>query len=175
VSLPKREVLQITTSVCKTLSIASQKLGIPLIVTRQYPKAFGPIVPEIDISHAKAYDKTKFSMLIPEIAQQLANTESVVLFGIEAHVCVLQTALDLLVEGKDVHLVIDGTSSQRQYDRLAAFSRLKNQPGVFLTTCESLLFQLLGDASHPTFKEISNIVKAHNDAKINPDIPVHSL
>ncbi len=61
-------------------------------------------------------------MIIPEVEKAIGSAESVVLCGIEAHVCVLQTALDLVERGIDVHLVMDGVSSMRQYDRLAAFT-----------------------------------------------------
>ena len=83
---------------------------------------------------------------------------SVVLFGIEAHVCVQQTALDLLRLGYDVHVVADGTSSQNDSDRTFAFERLR-QCGAFITTYESVLFQLLGDAKHPNFKAVQPIFK----------------
>jgi len=69
---------------------------------------------------------------------------------------------------------VDGTSSSRQWERLNAFARLR-QIGVFLTTTESLLFQILGDASNKDFKAISNLIKAHADAKIDPQLDSASL
>jgi nicotinamidase-related amidase len=61
-------------------------------------------------------------MVSDQVMQDIGESESVVLFGIEAHVCVLQTALDLLAKGKEVHIVVDGTSSMRQFDRVTAFT-----------------------------------------------------
>jgi nicotinamidase-related amidase len=93
---------------------AASILNIPLIVTEHYPKALGNTVPEIDIGQATLIaEKTKFSMWIPEVEQKVndLDSESVVLFGIESHVCVLQTAMDLLRCNKDVYIVADGVSS----------------------------------------------------------------
>lgn len=102
-------------------------------------------------------------MVIPEVDAKLdelfeGGLESVVLFGIEAHVCILQTALDLLQKGIDVHIVADATSSRSQSDRLIAFSRLR-QAGVVVSTCESTLFQLLCDKNHDKFKDIQALIK----------------
>lgn len=93
-----------------------------------------------------------------KVTDDSAEGPSVVLFGIEAHVCVQQTALDLLRMGYDVHVVADGTSSQNESDRAFAFERLR-QCGAFITTYESVLFQLLGDAKHPHFKLVQPIFK----------------
>jgi nicotinamidase-related amidase len=93
---------------------AASILDIPLIVTEHYPKALGKTVSEIDIQKAALIaEKTKFSMWIPEVEQKVneLGSESVVLFGIESHVCVLQTALDLLRSNKDVYVIADGVSS----------------------------------------------------------------
>lgn len=83
---------------------------------------------------------------------------SVVLFGIETHVCVQQTALDLLDGGYDVHVVTDGCSSRAPADRAAALDRMK-QSGAFLTTHESVIFELLQDSKHPNFKEVSALIR----------------
>jgi isochorismate hydrolase len=82
----------------------------------------------------------------------------VLLLGVEAHVCVLQTALDLLERGLEVHVVVDACSSQRPADRAAALARLA-QSGALLATSEMALFQLMRDAKHPSFKTISAMVR----------------
>jgi nicotinamidase-related amidase len=71
-------------------------------------------------------------------------------------VCVLQTAIDLLEEDYEVHLVCDGVSSQRQFDKSVAIERMR-QMGVFLTSFESCVFQIMGSAEHEKFKEISKL------------------
>lgn len=89
-----------------------------------------------------------------------------VLFGIEAHACVQQTAFDLLELGYHTHVVVDGVSSQVEVDRAVALERLRGV-GCFLTTSESLLLELLGDAKHPKFKEVSTLLKSR------PEDPLH--
>jgi hypothetical protein len=86
--------------------------------------------------------------------------KSVVLSGIEAHVCIQQTALDLIEQGYEVHIVADGTYSQRDADRDVAFERMRSA-GAFVTTAESALFMLLGDKDSPSFKAISQLCIAH--------------
>lgn len=76
----------------------------------------------------------------------------------KAHVCVQQTALDLLDRGVDVHIVADATSSRTQADRKFAFERMR-QSGAFITTHEALLFELMRDATHPKFKEVSALIR----------------
>lgn len=118
---------------------------------------------------APVFEKTQFSMLTEHVREYVheammvrgSRLQRVVLFGIETHVCVLQTAMDLLEQGVDVHVVVDGVSSQRVLDRTVALSRLQSL-GAFLTSTESLMLGLLGDAAHPKFKEVSEILKEHN-------------
>ncbi|KAJ3325883.1 Isochorismatase domain-containing protein 1 [Boothiomyces sp. JEL0866] len=140
---------------------ASEILQIPLIVTEHYPKALGSTFPEININSASLVaEKTKFSMWIPKVEDHVKslNTQTVVLFGIESHVCILQTTLDLLRNDIEVYLVLDGISSCNQPEMKVAVERMR-EAGAFLTTSESILFQLMGDATHKNFKEISGLIK----------------
>ncbi len=92
------------------------KLGVPRLVTEQYPKALGKTVPELGIDAAEVVAKMKFSMITPDVASILSakpQINHVILCGIEAHVCVQQTTLDLLAMGYNVHLICDAISSQR--------------------------------------------------------------
>ncbi|KAK4055093.1 hypothetical protein OIV83_000373 [Microbotryomycetes sp. JL201] len=143
-------------------------LKVPVVVTEQNRKALGATVSELPLSSLPTecvpawspLDKTKFSMVLPEVVKSLHDwgTKSVVLFGIESHVCVLQTALDLLERDIDVHVLADGVSSCNHGEVAIALDRLR-QAGAQVTTSESVLFQLMVDASHPQFKQVSGLIK----------------
>nr|XP_006007754.1 PREDICTED: isochorismatase domain-containing protein 1 isoform X2 [Latimeria chalumnae] len=138
-------------------------LGIPVIVTEQYPKGLGSTVQELDLTGTKlVLPKTKFSMVLPEVEAALLDVpgvRSVVLFGVETHVCIQQTALDLTGRGLEVHIVSDATSSRSMMDRMFALERLA-RAGIIVTTSEAILLQLVADKDHPKFKEIQNLIKA---------------
>uniref|UniRef100_A0A2K6EXL6 Isochorismatase domain-containing protein 1 n=1 Tax=Propithecus coquereli TaxID=379532 RepID=A0A2K6EXL6_PROCO len=127
-------------------------LGIPAIVTEQYPKGLGSTVQEIDLASVKlVLPKTKFSVVLPEVEAALAEipgVRSVVLFGVETHMWIQQTALEL------VHIVADATSSRSMVGRMFALERL-TRTGIIVTTSE-----LVADKDHPEFKEIQNVIKA---------------
>ena len=137
--------------------------GTRFVVTEQYPKGLGPTCS--DVAEAAAaqpalfkYEKTKFSMMVDEVDAAVGDAASFVLFGIEAHVCVLQTVADLRMRGKNVFVVVDGTFSQRDGDRDVAF-RTMERMGATLTTSEAVLFQLLGDKNHAAFKAVSALCR----------------
>lgn len=139
---------------------ASRVLGIPPIVTEQYPKGLGPTVPELGAADLKAHAKTSFTMMIEEVEkelQALGNPKQAILCGIEAHACIACTTFDLLEKGMEVHIVADAVSSRSQTDRLFALSRLK-QSGAYLTTTEAVVLQLVQDGKHPSFKEIRKVL-----------------
>ncbi|KAK9826062.1 hypothetical protein WJX74_009140 [Apatococcus lobatus] len=143
---------------------AFQALEIPILVSEQYPKALGSTVDEIKSllpDKNCIFEKTKFSMCIQELEAQLQkqpDRKQVVLVGIEAHVCVTQTALELLEGGYEVHVVTDAVSSSRLGDRATAIQRMM-QSGAFAVTSEMVMFQLCGGAKHPAFKTISTLAK----------------
>ncbi|CAK9036319.1 Isochorismatase domain-containing protein 1 [Durusdinium trenchii] len=149
----------------KAMLEAAKVMSIPVIVTEQYPKALGHTVEELDISQAKVFEKTNFSMCTHEFLQYFVGLQrkDVVIFGVETHVCVQQTALDLTSRGIQVHVIADGCSSQRTLDRQVAFDRLR-QAGCYVTTMESVLFELLRSKDAPEFKAISGIVKAYGES-----------
>jgi len=104
------------------MTSVAKALNIPVIITQQYTKVFGDTVKDCfadptDIEKYPIVDKKRFSMCVSEVNNELEklNRKSVVLFGIEAHVCVQQTCLDLLAKGDEVHLILDGISSQQPY------------------------------------------------------------
>merc|ERR1712178_657879 len=104
-------------------------------------------------------------MLIPSVEEKMqsicsGDLQHIVLFGIEAHVCIQQTVLDIITnwEGITVHVVADGTSSRSQMDRLYAFERFRHA-GAIVTTSEAVLLQLVGDKDHANFKQIQGLIK----------------
>ncbi len=136
---------------------------IPIIVNEQYKKGIGETIASLreltdDYPH---FEKTTFSCCGNEdglAAIKATGKKTVILAGIETHVCVLQTALDLLEEGLQPVLVTDCVNSRKQKDKDMAIQRLI-QAGVIPTTYESLLFELTVNAKNPVFKEISKLVK----------------
>ncbi|EGO01561.1 hypothetical protein SERLA73DRAFT_176917 [Serpula lacrymans var. lacrymans S7.3] len=153
----------------KMLKVA-KNMDIPVVVTEQNPKGLGPTVPEIDVAslgslHVATIDKTLFSMVTPEVKELLKarpNLKSVVLFGIESHVCVLQSALDLVEAGYNVHVIADGVSSCNKEEVPYALARIR-QSGGYITTSESAAFQLQRDSHSTTFKPFSKIIKDEKD------------
>ena len=143
-----------------------KQLDIPLVLTEQYTKVFGPTVSELRSiipSDSTCFEKTQFSMLTPDCINKLndLNKGQVLIVGIESHVCVLQTVLDLLENGKQVHVITDAVSSQRKHDRMVAIGRME-KAGAVLTTSESAIFDLLKDAQGKNFKACSALLKHHN-------------
>ena len=138
-------------------------LGIPTVVTQQYTKGLGPTVLAVAeaLGAFEPIDKTSFSCMDePVFAEALENSTkgTVILAGIEAHICVVQTALDLIREGYRVALVTDCIDSRDPLNKERTILRLA-QEGVVITTYESVLYELLGSAKAPEFKAISAIVK----------------
>ena len=140
-----------------------QAMGLPVLATEQYRKGLGPTVPPIAERLASAQDvfeKVRFSACIDPVRQRLANlgVRSVVLAGIEAHVCVLQTALDLIDAGLVTAVAVDAVSSRRSSDEEAARQRLV-EAGALPTTVESVLFELAVEAGTDRFRRILELVK----------------
>ena len=138
-------------------------LGIPIFVTEQYVKGLGPTVPEIArcIEGIERIEKSSFSCC-DEPKFQLALTSSgqsnVIVCGVESHVCVLQTVIDLKQNGYHPIVVEDCISSRKENDKRIALERMR-QEGVIITTYEAILFELLRYSGGETFKGISRLVK----------------
>ncbi|XP_043655434.1 isochorismatase domain-containing protein 1 isoform X1 [Drosophila teissieri] len=143
---------------------AGKILQVPLLVTEQYPERLGKTVCELDIGHACAnVSKTMFSMLVEPVRKSMTDIfggkpKTAVLFGLETHVCVEQTAFDLVNDGVDVWLVADCCASRLNQDRDLALERLRHI-GCNIATSESVIFNLLGDKDNKSFKEIASLVK----------------
>ncbi|KAL8656458.1 MAG: hypothetical protein Q9210_000251 [Variospora velana] len=138
-------------------------LNIPVFATTQNAARLGPICSELSLPQsAFQADKTAFSMLVPSLRSALesASTSSyqVAIVGIESHICVTQTTLDLLAAGHKVYVLADGVSSCNEGERGVAFARLARE-GAIVTTSEGWLYECMGDASIPEFKTIAGLVK----------------
>lgn len=143
------------------LNQASEFLNIPLIVTEQYPKGLGKTINRIYLPETCNYfEKTRFSIFTQEITDYLKslNRKTLILYGIEAHICLTQSALDALDEGYQVFYVCDAVASRKESNKKIAIKRLI-QNGIEMINTEMLLFELVNDAKHPNFKQISALVK----------------
>lgn len=140
---------------------AAQALGIPVWATEQYPRGLGPTVPELAELIPHRPDKTVFHCCaVPEFVEQLhgRHIEHVTLAGIEAHVCVAQTALELMSLGFRVQIAADAVGSRQAFDWDIALKRLQCA-GAVITTTEAVMFEWVERSDHPKFKAISELVK----------------
>lgn len=147
------------------LARAAGLLDVPVIVTRQYPEGLGDTLPALREAtpDAVSIDKRSFSCLAePRFAEQIGalGRRQVVVAGMETHICVAQTSLALLAEGYRVHVVADGVCSRRSVDREIALDRLR-AAGAEITVAESVIYEALGCAGTPEFREVLTLVKAH--------------
>jgi nicotinamidase-related amidase len=189
--------METVVNTCQYMTSICQVLNVPILVTQQYTKVFGPTIAEcfaggttIPPSSVPVVEKKKFSMLTDEVRGILAmdnkgdesspttscastttaaaataaafgNRPTYIVVGIEAHVCVQQTCLDLLEQDKyQVHIICDAVSSQQASDRIVALRRLE-RAGCFLTTAQSAAFMLLQSANHECFKQVSKLTVEH--------------
>jgi nicotinamidase-related amidase len=143
---------------------AAKNLAIPVLVTEQYPQGLGQTeqsVREALPNNAPIFEKTSFSCygasgFMPALDQ--TKRKQVILVGQEAHVCILQTALDLTEQGYQVHVVEDAICARKAENKFYALQRLQSQ-NVIITNYESVLFEWLRDAAHPDFKAISSLLR----------------
>jgi len=138
-------------------------LGVPVLVTQQYTRGLGPTIPELLglIQEFPLIEKTAFSCcdepgFIKAIAQ--AHKHFIIIAGIESHVCVLQTVIDLLERGYQPVLVEDCVSSRKANDKSTSVHRMRKE-GAIVTSYESILFELCRYSGTENFKSISKLVK----------------
>ncbi len=142
---------------------AAQILDIPILWCQQVPEALGPTVPEIAelLAGEEPIDKACFSCCGEERFTAELNAlgrEQVLLCGIEAHVCIYQTAMDLMEGGLDITIVADAVSSRTEQNRETALDRLSAE-GANISSTEMVLFELIKTARHPQFRQIARLVK----------------
>jgi nicotinamidase-related amidase len=136
-------------------------VGVEVLATEQYPRGLGPTVAPLAERLATRPEKVAFSCcavsgLIEGLRE--GRRSRVLLVGIESHVCVLHTALDLLAAGFQVYIAADTCASRYPRDHEMALRRLE-QAGAILTTAETAAFEWLGGATHPRFKQVSALVQ----------------
>lgn len=159
VMFDKDSLIERSVTLLKGLNI----LGVPMFISEQYVKGLGktdPAIAEAAGKH-KYLEKTEFSLC--DNSEMMAEIEAmgkknIIVCGIEAHVCVLQTVVDLKARGYNVILVTDCITSRKENDRKYAIKRARDE-GAVLTTSEAILFELLRKSGGDTFKAISKLVK----------------
>ena len=143
-----------------TLLEGAKALALPVIVTEQYPQGLGRTAPEV-AEHLPAgvepIDKVRFSAAEAD-GFDLDGRDQALVCGIETHVCVDQTVLDLLDAGVEVHVVADGVGSRTERNRELGLHRAE-RAGAVLTSVETALFELLRGSDAPEFKEVQALVK----------------
>jgi len=138
-------------------------LGLPVIVSEQYPRGLGPTVEPLAeiLEQAPKLDKITFSCMADQALEERirrSGCATLLICGIESHVCVLQTVLDALASGFKVHVAADAVSSRSPLNKRIALERMKNA-GAVITCTESALFELLYKAGTAEFKKISALIK----------------
>jgi nicotinamidase-related amidase len=148
----------------KVLLRAAEELALPVTVSEQYPKGLGRTVPDLQTNTAVVMEKTAFSCWRDEaikkhmIAHHDGGRPLVIVCGIEAHVCAMQTSLDLAAMGFGVFAVADAMSSRKAESAALAFDRLQ-QNGVQVVNTEMVVFELLEKAGTAQFKALSALIK----------------
>ena len=143
-----------------TLVEGAKAMGVPVVVTEQYPKGLGETVPEVADhlpEHTEPIDKVAFSAAAAE-GFDLGDRDQALVCGIETHVCVNQTVADLLGASREVHVAEDAVSSRTADNKRIGLNKMERS-GAVLTSVETALFELLGGSDAPEFKEVQALVK----------------
>jgi nicotinamidase-related amidase len=147
---------------------AAEALHLPAWATEQYPEGLGPSVPEIAAIIADRPSKSTFHCCaVPQFLEKLygRNVRHVTVCGIETHVCVAQTAIELLRLGFRVQVAADAVASRHKLDRDVSLRRLE-QAGAVISTTEAVLFEWVERADRPEFKLISELVKSYEPQRV---------
>jgi nicotinamidase-related amidase len=143
-----------------TLVEGADALGLPIVVTEQYPKGLGSTVPEV-ADHlpdsVRPVEKVRFSAAEAD-GFDLGGRGQALVCGIETHVCVSQTVLDLIDDGVEVHVASDAVGSRTAENRELGLHKAE-RAGAVLTSVETALFELLGGSDAPEFKQVQELVK----------------
>jgi nicotinamidase-related amidase len=141
---------------------AAHILAVPVILTEQYPKGLGDTMPKLKhfLNDYQPIAKTAFSVADePKFIQQLNRDKSqLIIMGMEAHICVLQSAIDMINRAKTVFVVEDAIISRSPANKANGIARMR-AAGCIITNTESVLFEWLGNANHEAFRAISTLIK----------------
>ena len=161
-SVMPSEAMHAASRNCAILLQSAKLLAVPCIVTEQYPQGLGATLPELaeHLQEILPIAKTSFSCLSePKFSRQLTRDHSqVILSGMETHICVLQTALDIVATGKQVMVVEDAVISRKAENKANALARMR-EAGCIITNTESVVFEWLGVAEGDAFKAISKLIR----------------
>jgi nicotinamidase-related amidase len=150
------ETFEPVAAACAKLLEAARLLKIPVLVSEQYPKGLGHTAPEVGLNGERVIEKTVFSAARAE-GFRLDGRDQAVVCGIETHVCVSQTVHDLLQRGVEVHVPAEAVGSRHRLDYERGLERLEKS-GAVVSTVETVLFELLGEAGTPEFKAVQKLV-----------------
>lgn len=131
-------------------------LGVPVVVTEQYPRGLGRTAPEVGLDELAPLEKSVFSAARAE-GFDLHGRDQALVCGLETHVCVSQTVHDLLAAGVEVHVPADAVGSRHELDHLQGLERMA-RAGAIVDTVEAALFELLERAGTPEFKEVQQLI-----------------
>jgi len=140
---------------------AAKILSIPIIWCQQVPEALGATIGEIAelLGDNEPVNKATFSCCGNEkFNERCGNKKQILLCGIETHVCIYQTAVDLKTQGREVYIIADAVSSRTQQNKQIALERIR-ATGAIISSTEMALFELLKTAKHPNFREIAKLIK----------------
>ncbi len=143
---------------------AANILGLPVLVSEQYPKGLGSTVANVSehfTENTKVIEKSSFSILKEENALETIKSygkKQIILFGIETHICVLQTAIELIENGFEVYLIKNASKSRQEFEHFAGIDVMKEE-GVHVVTLEIALFELLETSKNPSFKQVQALIK----------------
>ena len=156
---PHVQAFEDTALASATLVQAARVLGLPIVVTEQYPQGLGETVPELaeHLDGVRRLPKVCFSAAAAD-GFDLEGRDQALLCGIEAHVCVSQTAHDLLDRGLEVHVATDAVSSRTTKNKHVGLHKMETS-GAVVTSVETALFELVGAAGSDEFKAIQRLVK----------------
>jgi nicotinamidase-related amidase len=141
---------------CNKLLAAARVMELPRVVSEQYPKGLGHTVAAVGLDGEQPIEKTVFSAVRAE-GFDMQGADQAIVCGIEAHVCVSQTVLDLLHRGVEVHVPADAVGSRHRIDYERGLVRLE-RAGAVISTVETVLFELLERAGTPEFKAIQRLI-----------------